>query len=424
MKKLVMIFTLLAALFVAGVTALAAPSLVDDAGVLTAAEREQVLAELQKQEKLYDVRMAVVLKKDIGDEIPGKYANKLIDDVYNDGDKGNIVLLQVTSKRKWYISTDKKLKEVVVGTDGVEYISKPMVAKLKQNKSAAAYITYAQRAGELLAFYAKEGKGWTPDSQAYKLARKVLPVAPSPSLVDAGGFLTQAQRDELLALLQQKEQTYGVRLGVVSVEPIAGMAGMLDNELGKALLQTGYTNGKNGGMVLLLVRTDSGAGAYSYIATNAKIGALVSADGKYRIQEAVGEKVRVGDYPGAVAVYIEEADKLLAYYQEEGEPWDEGVEFSYAALIIAMVLAAIPTWIVAGGYKASMSNVSQKVEADSYVKNFTIEHSKDIFLRREVIVTERSKSSSSSGHDYSSSDYGTVTDDYSDDNHGGGGGSY
>ncbi len=63
MKKLVMIFTLLAALLVASVTALAAPSLVDDAGVLTAAEREQVLAELQKQEKLYDVRMAVVLKK-------------------------------------------------------------------------------------------------------------------------------------------------------------------------------------------------------------------------------------------------------------------------------------------------------------------------------------------------------------------------
>lgn len=421
MKKLVMILTLLAALLVASVTALAAPSLVDDAGVLTAAEREQVLAELQKQEKLYDVRMAVVLKKDIGSEIPGKYANKLIDDVYNDGAKGNIVLLQVTSKRKWYISTDKKLKEVVVGTDGVEYISKPMVAKLKQDKSAEAYITYAQRAGELLAFYAKEGKGWTPDTKAYKLARKVLGTAPAPSLVDAGGFLTQAQRDELLALLQQKEQAYGVRLGVVSVEPVSGMS---DNDLGKALLQTGYTNGKNGGMVLLLVRSGSGDGAYSHVAKNAKIGALVNADGRYRIQEAVSKKVKAGDYPGAVAAYIEEADKLLAYYQEEGEPWDKGVEFSYEALIIAMMLAAIPTWIVAGGYKASMSNVSKKVEADSYVKNFAIEHSKDIFLRREVIVTERSKSRSSSDYDYSSSDDGTVTDDYSDDDHGGGGGSY
>ncbi len=421
MKKLVMIFTLLAALLVASVTALAAPSLVDDAGVLTAVEREQVLAELQKQEKLYDVRMAVVLKKDIGDEIPGKYANKLIDDVYNDGAKGNIVLLQVTGKRKWYISTDKKLKEVVVGTDGVEYISKPMVAKLKQDKSAEAYITYAQRAGELLAFYAKEGKGWTPDTKAYKLARKVLGTAPAPSLVDAGGFLTQAQRDELLALLQQKEQAYGVRLGVVSVEPVSGMS---DNDLGKALLQTGYTNGKNGGMVLVLVRSGSGDGAYSYVVTNAKIGALVNADGKYRIKEAASKKVKAKDYPGAVATYIEEADKLLAYYQEEGEPWDKGVEFSYEALIIAMMLAAIPTWIVAGGYKASMSNVSKKVEADSYVKNFAVEHSKDIFLRREVIVTERSKSSSSSDHDYSSSDDGTVTDDYSDDDHGGGGGSY
>ena len=78
----------------------------------------------------------------------------------------------------------------------------------------------------------------------------------APSLVDDAGVLTEAEREQVLAELQKQEKLYGVRLGVVSVEPIAG--GMSDNDLGKALLQTGYTNGKNGGMVLLLVRTGSG----------------------------------------------------------------------------------------------------------------------------------------------------------------------
>ena len=162
MKKLFVILTMLAALLLASVSAFAAPSLVDNGKLLNAAQRRQVLAELEKQEQAHNVRMAVVTMGTIGTIEPGVYANKLLDTTYNDGANGNMVLLHVLDKRQWYIATDTKMKEVVVGNEGTEYMSKPMVAKLKENDNAGAYVVYAQKGGELLAYYDKEGEGWNP----------------------------------------------------------------------------------------------------------------------------------------------------------------------------------------------------------------------------------------------------------------------
>ena len=164
MRKLFVILTMLAALLLASVTAFAAPSLVDNAKLLNAAQKRQVMAELEKQEQAHKVRIAVVTMGTIGTVEPGVFANKLLDTTYNDGAKGNMVLVHVLDKRQWYIATDKKMKDVVVGNEGTEYMSKPMVAKLKDNDNAGAYIVYAQKGGELLAYYEKEGEGWNPNA--------------------------------------------------------------------------------------------------------------------------------------------------------------------------------------------------------------------------------------------------------------------
>lgn len=166
MKKLLLILTLLAALLLSAATALAAtPSLVDKAHLLTASERMQVQAQLQAVEQKYGIRCAVVTMGSIGNTKPGIYANQLIDKVFNDGPNGNIVFLQVTDQRQWYISTDKKLKEVVVGIPGTEYISKAAVPYLKKGDESGAYKTYAKRVDDLMAYYNKHGKGWQPEKE-------------------------------------------------------------------------------------------------------------------------------------------------------------------------------------------------------------------------------------------------------------------
>ena len=166
MKKLLLILTLVAALLLSAATALAAtPSLVDKAHLLTASERAQVTAQLQAVEQKYGIRCAVVTMSSIGNAKPGIYANQLIDKVFNDGPNGNIVFLQVTDQRQWYISTDRKLKDVVVGIPGTEYISKAAVPYLKKGDEAGAYKTYAKRVADLMAYYNKHGKGWQPEKE-------------------------------------------------------------------------------------------------------------------------------------------------------------------------------------------------------------------------------------------------------------------
>ena len=166
MKKLLIILTLVAALLLSAATALAAtPSLVDKAHLLTTSERAQVQAQLQAVEQKYGIRCAVVTMGSIGNAKPGIYANQLIDKVFNDGPNGNIVFLQVTDQRQWYISTDRKLKDVVVGIPGTEYISKAAIPYLKKGDEAGAYKKYAKRVDDLMAYYNKHGKGWQPEKE-------------------------------------------------------------------------------------------------------------------------------------------------------------------------------------------------------------------------------------------------------------------
>ena len=157
MKKILFILTMLAALLVHSV-ALAAASLVDNADLLSPRQEREVLQVLEQVEKAHNVRVAVVTMPSIGNNSMAAYANKLVDDVYNDGAKGNMVLLQVTDQRKWYISTDSKLKDITGTNDAVNYMSKAFVSYLSNGDYPNAYKVYATKANDLLDYYAKNGK--------------------------------------------------------------------------------------------------------------------------------------------------------------------------------------------------------------------------------------------------------------------------
>ena len=190
MKKILFILTMLAALLVNGV-ALAASSLVDNADLLSPRQEREVLQVLEQVEKVHNVRVAVVTMPSIGNNSMAAYANKLVDDVYNDGAKGNMVLLQVTDQRKWYISTDRKLKDITGTNDAVNYMSKAFVSYLSNGDYANAYKVYATKANDLLDYYAKNGKP----------VKKEKPFPNEPALVFAlfGAFIfTKSVRKSLL----------------------------------------------------------------------------------------------------------------------------------------------------------------------------------------------------------------------------------
>ncbi|MBR6511056.1 MAG: TPM domain-containing protein, partial [Phascolarctobacterium sp.] len=190
MKKILFILTMLAAFLVNGV-AMAASSLVDNADLLSQRQEREVLQVLEQVEKAHNVRVAVVTMPSIGNNSMAAYANKLVDDVYNDGAKGNMVLLQVTDQRKWYISTDSKLKDITGTNDAVNYMSKAFVSYLSNGDYANAYKVYATKANDLLDYYAKNGKP----------VKKEKPFPNEPALVFAlfGAFIfTKSVRKSLL----------------------------------------------------------------------------------------------------------------------------------------------------------------------------------------------------------------------------------
>ena len=190
MKKILFILTMLAVLLVHGV-ALAAASLVDNADLLSPRQEREVLQVLEQVEKAHNVRVAVVTMPSIGNNSMAAYANKLVDDVYSDGAKGNMVLLQVTDQRKWYISTDGKLKDITGTNDAVNYMSKAFVTYLSNGDYPNAYKVYATKANDLLDYYAKNGKP----------VKKEKPFPNEPALVFAlfGAFIfTKSIRKSLL----------------------------------------------------------------------------------------------------------------------------------------------------------------------------------------------------------------------------------
>ena len=190
MKKILYILTLLAALLMSNVSS-AASSLVDSADLLSLRQEREVLQVLEQVEKAHNVRVAVVTMPTIGNSSTAAFADKLVDDVYNNGANGNMVLLQVIDQRKWYISTDSKLKSITGSNDAVNYMSNAFVPYLSKGDYPNAYKVYASKANDLLAYYAQNGKP----------IKKEKPFPNEPALVFAlfGAFIfTKSVRKSLI----------------------------------------------------------------------------------------------------------------------------------------------------------------------------------------------------------------------------------
>ena len=190
MKKIFYILTLLATLLLTNV-ALAASSLVDNADLLSPRQEREVLQFLEQVEKAHNVRVAVVTMPTIGNSSTAAFADKLVDDVYNNGANGNMVLLQVIDQRKWYISTDSRLKSITGSNDAVNYMSNAFVPYLSKGDYPNAYKVYASKANDLLAYYAQNGKP----------VKKEKPFPNEPALVFAlfGAFIiTKSVRRSLI----------------------------------------------------------------------------------------------------------------------------------------------------------------------------------------------------------------------------------
>lgn len=152
------LLALLLILLTASTSFAAAPSVVDDAGLLSKEDVQKISQQIRQMESKYNVRIGVVTKKSIGGKNVGSFANHLVDTDYTGASGGAIVLLIVMDSRDWYISTDNSMRRVVTDEFGYERVANAMLPDLKEGHYASAFTAYADEVDAQLAFYQEKGR--------------------------------------------------------------------------------------------------------------------------------------------------------------------------------------------------------------------------------------------------------------------------
>ena len=112
------------------------------------------------------------------------------------------------------------------------------------------------------------------------------------------------------------------------------------------------------------------------------------------LKDAFINDLKKGRYAAAFTNYGNKVDELMTYYEKKGEAYDPSKEFSFGAGAVA----AIISFLIGGGVKkgmiASMSNVTNAVEAGQYLKRdtFNLIGSNDRYLYTHTTVVPKAKS--------------------------------
>lgn len=158
------ILTAAACLILMG-TALAAgtPNVVDQAGVLTKAQKSQLDKDLKNVNFTYGVRLAVYIVRSTHGMKVGDYADEVLDEQFGDGKNGNMVFLVAMDERQWYIATDRTMRDKITDRDGLKHIEEAVLPLLKKGNYMEAFEEYGHSSGQLLAYYNDQGKAYNPD---------------------------------------------------------------------------------------------------------------------------------------------------------------------------------------------------------------------------------------------------------------------
>ena len=236
------------------------------------------------------------------------------------------------------------------------------------------------------------------------LAMNVLAANPS-SLADGAQLLKGSERIAVLNELGNIERKYGVRLAVVTVKTNKVKIGDYANQL----LDSTYTDGKNGNMVLVLAMDTRDY----YVATDKAMRQRISDKGSLPIlEEKFLPLLKEKKYAEAFEVYALESGELLAYYEANGKAYDPHDAFSWTALLIALALGIGGGFLIRRYLISTMSNVAPALAASAYLdeNSFDLTEKEDTFLFMNVSRVAKAKKSG--------------RNDSTDENHGGGGGKF
>ena len=135
---------------------------IDEDGVLSDAEAAQLETQFKAIEDAHDVRIIAATVKDWrGKPLEPLARNILSSDLGAGGGNGAIVLLFVPEDKAYYVATDAKMR-TRINDEGIEHLTEKFLPTLKDNLYADAFQLFSATTGEMLAYYEREKKPFTP----------------------------------------------------------------------------------------------------------------------------------------------------------------------------------------------------------------------------------------------------------------------
>ena len=215
----------------------------------------------------------------------------------------------------------------------------------------------------------------------------VLTIGTETFLYDEADLLTESEETALAANLQQVSQTYNAQLVVVIMSTLGDKD--IDSYVDELYDSLGLGYGADHDGVLLLVSMDP---REFQILSNGYAGVAMGPDQVDAMSSLVGNFLSDEAYVAAVNCFASQCEEYLDGYIN-GYPFDV-----VGTLITSLVVGGIVGAIVAFVLKGQLKSVHKQYQANSYVKqdSMQVEVSHDLFLYRNVTCTRRERESSSS----------------------------
>jgi len=229
-------------------------------------------------------------------------------------------------------------------------------------------------------------------------------------VTDKANLLKDTEIELLNQKIREVEQAHKIKIGVAFVKTI-GNRDMITAS--NDLLDENFSNGKNGGIVLLV---DMGERKYE-MSTDSRMGERITdTDGIPFLKENFQSDLSAGNYYSAVNNFVGGVDELMTYYETNGFAYGQGSsgEIDPMAAAMAVVMAIFFSIVIRSSLISSMSNISHAMAATDYLKKKSVKitESRDTFLFMNV----QRKPKSSGG--------GSRRGGHGGGGHGGGGGSF
>lgn len=234
------------------------------------------------------------------------------------------------------------------------------------------------------------------------------------SLFDMENLLKPDQQQALMQKLIKIEDKYNVRVVVMTVPKDAqtGSESGIKKFADETLNRNYRDEANNNGSIMLVVCPS--ARKWAVTTDNSMRERITDENGFPAIRDSIMSDLKDNDYNGAFNAYADKVDELLAYYEEEGEPWDPSKEFSFMGLILGALISAGIAYLFVSHLRDNMSNVRHVSEANEYLNRDSVNISRqsDVFLHTTRTVTKRAKSDNSSSSSGSSSSNGGGSGSY------------